>query len=286
MAGAYVAEIEDEDLYYHNIGSSIADAKKADVIFLGPSFVAFALEPALLRQFGDRYGIRLYNMSFIGVRGGEFSREIIKRWDLHPKLWVINADDQFVHFFSRSLDLTIGPQTLDIPTTKYNRLRGWLAVAARDLRWHSEYGWAAWSTGSPPVQPAGIYRRPDDGGVYLSADIKNYDSPDNPVLHVTRDQNCHASESTIDFARGYLKDIGGQTILMLVPHSQYCPEQARELATALGTELITPPNTDYTTVDGGHLDHRGAIAFTQFVLSALQQSEPFKRLFPSLRSGS
>jgi hypothetical protein len=107
-------------------------------------------------------------------------------------------------------------------------------------------------------------------------------------LHVDRDQNCHSDAKTIAQGRYYLDDIGGQVVFMLAPHSQYCPQQARELAQALGVEaLLSPAAADgrFTTVDaGGHLDHRGAVAFTAFLLSALEQSESFRKaLIPERR---
>ena len=285
FGGSFVPEIQDEDLFDHNIGNSIAEAKEADIVFLGPSFVAYALDPDLLRQFGKKNGIRLYNMSFIGIRGGEFSREIIKRWNLHPKLWIINVDDQFIHFFSRSLDLTLGPRTVAIPAANYGRLRGWLAAVGRNMRWRIEYKWVSWRTGSSP-EPQGIYRRPDDGGVYLGFNPK-YTASDNRLIPVGRNQDCHASGTVIDVGRDYLSDIGGHSILMLVPHSQYCPQQARELAQALGVEAMLAPDANYTTVDGGgHLDHAGAVAFTRFILSSLEQSATFRALFPASGSRS
>jgi hypothetical protein len=39
---------------------------------------------------------------------------------------------------------------------------------------------------------------------------------------LARGRECHASLETIEVARQYLMDIGGQVVLTLVPHSQYC----------------------------------------------------------------
>jgi hypothetical protein len=280
LSGRHVPEIQDEDLFYHGVGRSIEAAKMADIVLLGPSFVAYALDPKLLNEFGARHGLKIYDMSFIGIRSGEFSRLVIKRWKLHPKLWIINVDDQFEHFFSPSLALSIGRLTSPIAAVKYGQLHGWFAVAGRNVRWRMENLWAGWSTGQP-LGLLGIYRRPDDGSVYLAANPRYY-ATDNGVVKVDRDQNCHTNISTIDAGRDYLRDIGGRAVFMLVPHSQYCPEQARELGKALGVESLLAPSAAFSTVDGGgHLDHQGAVAFTQFLLSALERSETFRRTFPA-----
>ena len=94
----------------------------------------------------------------------------------------------------------------------------------------------------------------------------------------------------MEIARRYVTDVGSHVVLMLVPHSQYCPQQVRELATGLEIEAIIPSDlTTYTTVDGGgHLDHNGAVAFTKYFLSALEESDRFRQTFPqssTARSG-
>jgi cellobiose-specific phosphotransferase system component IIB len=280
FSGRHVPEIQDLDLFYHNIGHSIDEASKADIVLLGPSFVAYALDPELLQQFGERHGIKIYNMAFIGIRSGEFSRQVIKRWGLHPKLWIINVDDQFAHFFSPSMDMSIGPQTTPIAAVKYGRLRGWLAVASRNVRWRVENWWASWSTGAEQPKLLEIYRRPDDGSAHLGVNPRYY-AADNGVVPIDRDQNCHSDAKTIALGRDYLRDIGGRSVFMLVPHSQYCPQQARELAEALGVEALLTPDSAYASVDGGgHLDQRGAVAFTTFLLSDLERSDAFKRIAP------
>jgi hypothetical protein len=281
FGGRTKPEIQDMDLFYHNVGESITNAREADVVVLGPSFVVYALDRGLLKAFETRHGIKIYDMAFIGIRGGEFSRRIIKRWNIRPKLWIINADDQFIHFFSSSLDLTLGPKMTSIPPATYGRLKGMLNIAGRNMRWRLEDEWAWLSAPASYSPDLGIYRRVDDGSVYLDLN-PSYVAADNRTMPFERDPACHTNAETIKTAREYLADIGGRAILTLVPHSQYCPQQASELAQALGVEAIVPPNLGYTTVDGGgHLDHRGSVTFTEYFLTALEQSETFRNVLPS-----
>lgn len=273
LGGRSKPEIQDLDLFYHDIGPSIGHARQADIIILGPSFTLYGLDPDELRRFGERHGLKIFNMSFFGVRSGEFSRRIIKRWSLHPKLWIINLDDNFDHFFSTVLTMQwIGvPKPFPIPPTEYGRLRGWGVVAQRNARWRLEDAML-------PAKPDGsVYRRHDDGGVYLGNNPR-FDA-DNGKIVVTRDQNCHAQPGTIDVGRNYLASIGGEAVLTLVPSSTWCPLQVRELGKALGKEVIVPPDAAYSTVDGGgHLDHKGALAFTDYFLHELEQSQAFKKV--------
>jgi hypothetical protein len=273
----WVPEIQDQELFYHNIGGSVAAAGKADIIFLGPSFVSYALDKTLLRQFEAAHGRHVYNMSFIGIRSGEFSRRIITHWGIKAPLWVINADDQFIHFFSTALDLTLGPATMVIPATRHNRLRGFLSAAARNLRWRAEDYISYYRTGDGSAH--GIYRNVATGDATVEVNPR-YMANDNKEISSDRGRECHASPETIEIARQYLKDIGGQVVLTLVPHSQYCPAQAYELAKALGIEIIVPPDGGYTTIDGGgHLDHKSALKFTSFLMTELIKTDAYLKSF-------
>jgi hypothetical protein len=277
FSGRKVPEIQDQELFYHNIGGSVAAARNADIIFLGPSFVSYALDKTVLRQFEAARGRHVYNMSFIGIRGGEFSRRIITRWKIKAPLWVINADDQFIHFFGRSLDLTLGPATTTIPATRHFRLQGFLSAAARNMRWRAEDYLSYYRTGDGSAH--GIYRNILTGDATVDVNPQ-YTADNNKEIPFDPSRDCHARPQTIETARQYLKDIGGQVVLMLVPHSQYCPAQAYELAKAIGIEILIPPDVGYTTVDGGgHLDRKGAIRFTNFLMTELVKTDAYQKSF-------
>jgi hypothetical protein len=277
FAGRAVPEIQDQELFYHNLGGSVAAARKADIIFLGPSFVSYALDKTVLRQFEAAHGRHVYNMSFIGIRGGEFSRRIITHWGIKAPLWVINADDQLIHFFSTALDLTLGPTTTTIPATRHFRLRGFLSVAARNMRWRAEDYLSYYRTGDGSAH--GIYRSISTGDATVDVNPQ-YVADTNKEIPFDRSRDCHTNPETIAIARQYLEDIGGRVVLTLVPHSQYCPAQAYELAKALGIEILVPPDAGYTTVDGGgHLDRRAAIKFTNFLMTELLKTDAYQKAF-------
>jgi hypothetical protein len=84
----------------------------------------------------------------------------------------------------------------------------------------------------------------------------------------------------VEYARNFLKGVGGNVVFMLVPHSHACVRQAAELATALNVQLITPPFDGITSFDGGgHLDKKGAEMFTSYLATELVKTQAFKRAF-------
>lgn len=217
-------------------------------------------------------------MAFVGIRGGEFSRRVIERWKIRPSLWVINVDDQFKHFFSSDLTLTIGPIATPIEAANRNRLKGYLTVIGRNLRWWIEDTIVAIRTGHD--SPTGLYRNISNGDMALDVN-PGYVAGNNKPMISARDQNCHTYPEVISYARKFLSEVGGRVVFTLIPHSQSCLTQAIELAKAVGVELVAPPFDGITTVDGGgHLDKKGAEVFTKYLAAHLIETEAFKEAFP------
>lgn len=277
FGGRYVPQIQDQDIFYSNVGSSVAFAKAADIVFLGPSFVSYAINREMLRSSPLLTDLKVYNMAFVGLRGGEFSRKVIARWNIRAPLWIINVDDQFVHFFSSDLNVTLGPEKMPIVAVQRNRLRGYLTVVGRNLRWRIEDLTAAIEDGH--FSPSGLYRNISNGDMSLEVNPA-YLASDNKLLHLSRDPNCHTNSDVISYARDFLNEIGGHVVFTLVPHSQACVRQAAELAKALNVELIAPPVEGLTTVDGGgHLDKKGAEKFTSYLAAEVVKTDVFKQAF-------
>jgi hypothetical protein len=280
FGGRHIPQIQDEDIFYSNVGHSVASAKAADIVLLGPSFVSYALDRDTLQSSPLLGQLKIYNMAFVGIRGGEFSRRVINRWSIRAPLWVINVDDQFVHFFSDDLDLTIGPEKTPIAAVRRNPMRGYLTVVGRNIRWRTEDLVAAMEQGQYSLSGLfGLYRNVSNGDMLLSAN-PGYVANDNQPMRLSRDPDCHTNPTVVDYARNFLNEVGGNVVFMLVPHSQSCVRQAAELANALNVELIAPPFDGLTTVDGGgHLDRHGAEKFTSYLAAELVKTAAFKRAF-------
>lgn len=283
-----IVEIQDRDIFYHNIGNSIDYVKNADIVILGHSMVLFGLRDDLIKDFEKKHGIKIYNLGSAGDASGEFLRRIIKRWKIRPKLWIINADDFGGNFFNVALnDYGLSGQSSAISVVKYSRPVGYTHVVGRNFRWRIE---DFISENLPKKMSKSLFK--NSRGVMVWRNVKDgnwfldhypaYLSDKNPLITVTRDQNCHTTDDEIAKAKKYLASIGGApAILMLVPYHKFCPQRVKELADALGEEYIVPPTADYTAVDsGGHLDKKGAIAFTKFFLSNLEQTAAFKQIAP------
>lgn len=276
-------EIQDRDILYHGIGRSIEHARQADIVVLGHSMVLFGLDYAQVEAFENKYGVKIFNMASAGDGSGEFVWRIIQRWNIRPKLWVINADDHAADFFSISIDAFGNSGKSNAGhVLSYDRMTARFNVLARDLRWRIEKTVATVLPSSVSSKllvrsPHATWRSAVNGNIDYR-DVSVFTSKTNPVITVVRDQNCHASESDIAAAKAYVDKIGGKSLLTLFPHTDQCPVRVAEMAQWLGLTTILPPDTNYTSFDHTHLDQRGADAFTRFFLGELEKTPDFKTL--------
>jgi hypothetical protein len=282
FGGRKIPQIQDQDVFYSNVGSSVAAVKASDIVFLGPSFVNYAIDRGTLQSAPLLDRLKIYNMGFVGIRGGEFSRRVINRWNIRVPLWVINVDDQFVHFFSSDLNVTLGPEKIPVEAVRRNRITGYRTVVGRNTRWRIEDIVAAWQNGQ--FAPTGLYRNVSNGDMTLDANPAYVADGNKPML-LARDPNCQTTPEIVNYARDFLREVGGHVVFMLVPHSQACVQQAVQLAKALNVEFIAPSFDGLTTVDGGgHLDKKGAEKFTQRLAAELVKTDAFKQAFGDISS--
>jgi hypothetical protein len=282
FAGDYVTEIQDQELFFHDIGRSIDEVRRADIVILGSSLVSFALSEDLIRaRLERRYGLKFYNMAFVGVASGEFSRRIIEKYNLRPKLWIINADDGGGggNFFSRNLTRAFGADVRPIPAAQHGRMRGYDAVIRRNLRWRFEAATADLRRRLALVKQGFIPRfdRNSETGAADMSSFPHFLADDNPRVEMTRDPDCHTTPEVVAAARDFVRSVAAPVVLTMVPNFHGCITQVQEIAAAIGVETALPARTGYSSWDGGgHLDRNGAIEFTGDLVDALENTAAFQ----------
>ena len=284
LAGRSIPEIQDQDFFRHDIAGVIKHVKSADIVILGSSLATFAFDDQTLHaRLEERYGLRVYNMAFVGVASGEFSRIIIGKYHIRPKLWIINADDGGGggSFFSRSLVRAFGADAQTIQATTHGRSRALYDVVRKNMKWRLEaledrfrfwFGHALVRANPIPD----FYRNVATGAADMS-DFPRYLLQTNPAVVSRRSPDCHSSAAAIDIARSFRDEIGGVSILTFVPNMHGCEHQAAEIARAIAVDFIPPGPRAYSSWDGGgHLDKRGARDFTEDFVAKLEQLDVFK----------
>jgi hypothetical protein len=123
-----------------------------------------------------------------------------------------------------------------------------------------------------------FYRDAATGDADMAA-FPRYENIDNPATLIKRDPDCHTTDEVVGRAKDFVRDIGGEVMLTIIPNIHYCEQQAREIANKLGIELVLPGKLTYPSWDGGgHYDRRGSFEFTTDLIAALEKTATFKRI--------
>ena len=281
--------MQDEDLFYHGIGHSIENAGQADIIFLGWSRLLFAMDWRVFDDFERVHDAKMFNMGFAGVASGEFPLRVIRKWRLHPKLWVINTDrdinnDFRAGFFHRTLNDGLANSVTR--TVGYGWLWAYKNVIGRNMRWRGKMALDA--------MPMYSFRSARMGNWYLD-NWPNYNLDTNaPITRMTemrqagdgtlqqvdRAGPCPTLPEEVEEAKSYIGTLGGTVVLIQAPSTFACAQRVHELAAAVGVPAFTVPSNEFTSVDGGgHLDGKSARKYSELFFNWLRGLPEFQRLF-------
>lgn len=263
-----VAASVDHHVFYFGLDPEVQDRlRAADVLFLGNSRLMFALRPSVLRPYFEARGLRHYVMAFGFREGDALPFAILRKFDLRPRLVVVNADG----FFGAALSDWGDAVQRDTP------------FAARKFRWESEAAHEVrrvvhqvvpnWFRllGFPGLAaPRGMisYRSRRDGTTELSPwpdgseVIGAADLAGRPIGRAER-----AAATTF---KAELDARGSRLVLTFVPTPEPMagggPARFAEL---LGVPLLAPAIVAATTYDHSHLTEGSAHDWSRAFVDAL-----------------
>lgn len=86
----------DHHVLYHGIDAASLEAmRRADVLLMGNSRLMFALRGDALRQYFLPRGLRAFALGFGHLEQHEVPLAIFRRFDLHPRVVIVNVDNFF-----------------------------------------------------------------------------------------------------------------------------------------------------------------------------------------------
>jgi hypothetical protein len=242
--------------------------RAAEVLFVGNSRLLFALRPGLLRPFFAELGVPYYVMGFGFREGDRLPLAMIRKFDLRPRLVVVNADG----FFGGVLSPWAETVNRDTP------------FAARKLQWESEAAhevrrrihqvvpnwWRLFGLPGLGLRRSFIsYRARSDGTWHLSPwpeGTLGFASPslDGPALGRDEIAAARAFKAELD-ARG------AAMVLTRVPSPEPMPGAGpARFAELLGVPLALADVPGLTTADNSHLSEGSAHDWTRALLGALE----------------
>jgi hypothetical protein len=247
---------------YNDLGGAAESLKRADVLFVGNSRIQYAFrDRATLRDFFSARNMTYFVLAFGYNEGEIFPEAIIRKFDLHPKWVIVNANPFF------------GTQA-SVPATQAMSLGYWeawktsfeavssLAVQRRIHRIFPYFGLSQWDKNQ--VQYV-AYRSRSDGTV-LSVEARGTPEPVRPGDGFS---GPLPTEDQIKEAKEFKKDLdarGAKLILTWIPPGS--GNTARTLASLLHVPFVPPEETGLSTYDGRHLDYKSGRRLSASFLSA------------------
>lgn len=242
--------------------------RAAEVLFVGNSRLLFALRPTVLRPYFADLGVSYYVMGFGYREGDRLPLEMIRKFDLRPRLVVVNADG----FFTGNLSPWAEVVNRDTPFAA--RKLQWESEAAHEVRRHIHQLVPNWLRlfGLPGLglrRSFISYRSRRDGTWHLSPWPEGTTGFASPSLDGTE-----LGRGEIAAARRFKAELdarGATMVLTRVPSPEPMPGAGpARFADLLGVPLALAEVPGLTTADNSHLSEGSAHDWTRALLGTLE----------------
>ncbi len=240
---------------YHDIGESIENARKADILFIGNSRMPLGLREQVIKPLADAAGVSVFSLAMGHAEGAEFARRIIHKHKLKPKVLVAVGGSHFYSF--------TGMSALAKDTMSISRWKAITQYIQTQLLWpiRSRLHALVPRITLPGVRgDAGylIYRSKKTGWWHPVVERSaRYDVP-------YRDTNSKF-EHMLAYANQLNTEMSEQGMLLVataVPYPRSSNQHLDALKSKLGITTVNLTLDGMQTADGSHLHKESAVRFS------------------------
>jgi hypothetical protein len=260
LAHDHGGHVDHHVLYFGTDAAALDALRRADVILLGNSRLMFAARPRVLDALFEPRGLRYYVLGFGFREGDQFPLAIIEKFDLRPRVVIVNADGFFGNGYSdfaRSVMKHSAFSAWQFRTEaemghEFRRAMHLLVPNWLDLFGRPGFGWS---------RELVIYRSRSNGAWQLS--------PWEPGTAGVRGRNLAEpglAPREIDAARSFkaaLDRRGISLVLTYVPTPRPLGGGPELFAQLLNVPLVVTHPAGLMSEDGDHLDESSAVAWSE-----------------------
>jgi hypothetical protein len=240
---------------YHNIGHSIENARKADILFFGNSRTQSGFDEEVITQEADALGLKVFSIATGHSDNAQLALELIRKHDLRPKVVVASGG----HFLFTGKLSPWAKEVLSMDRWQarkffYERQASWAfklrlhrlvprvsyfnhRLVSRSIHYRSvENGWWRFATEPPGRYPVGRIE-----------ERKNY-------------------RNTLPGARKFKSELDQRDallVLTMVPYNKTRSGHLPYLSSELKVPAILPSFEEMYTSDGSHLNRDSAFRLTE-----------------------
>ena len=254
----------DHHILYHGIDAPSLEAmRRADVLLMGNSRLMFALRGDVLRQYFLPRGLRAFALGFGHLEQHEFPLAILQRYQLRPRVVVVNVDN----FFG------------GVPSPWSQRVRRDSAFDAWKVQVEAQaaYGTRRVLHRVVPHMPELwtehreflIHRSRRDGSWFLGTRFGR----GLPLMDFYEGRD-ELRPHNLALARAFqrtVEDTGARLIFVLIPGRDVSVTSAQLLAEALNVPLVVPRVEGLRSMDASHLTDESA---RRYALAFFRELDP------------
>ena len=253
-----------QHVFFHETYAVREPLRAADVLILGNSRTLVAFPHARVGAFFSERGLGYYELGFADARA-DFARILFEKYDLRPRLVIVNADWFFIPGVSHWAEQAMGDSDFDVFKRRLEqRARFETRRLIHVLLPH----------------PVGRDLEGSEVMVYRSISRGDWLTEWNKTNHTGihwRKAPVSPSQPEIQNAKSFkaeLESRGTRLVLTWVPSRIDGRHWVRRLADELGVPAIVPAVRDLQTIDGSHLDPPSARRFSDAFLAELDPLLP------------
>ncbi len=269
LAHDHGGHVDHHVLYFGTDPAALEHLQAADVLLLGNSRLMFAARPEALDPHFERLGFRYYILGFGFREADRFPMAIIERFDLRPRLVVVNADGFFVNRlsdFARVVvkDTPFGAWKFRQEAETGHEVRRRLHELVPN--WVDQFG----RPGFPWRRELVIYRSRTNGAWQLSPWPQGHRPVGGRALDLPR-----LDDREVAAARRFKEALdrrGSRLILTYVPTPRPLGGGPELLARLLDVPLVAVHPPHLMTEDGDHLDEASAMAWSEAFVIGLERA--------------
>lgn len=239
---------------FHDIGDSIENARKADIIFVGNSRLPLSLREEFIVPLAEQAGLKVFSLGVGHGESAEFARRVMRKHKLKPKILVILGGPY-----------AYGPRMSELANTTI-ALSRWQAISqqiqTRGAWWlRSSLHKLIPNISFPnaPREPGYIIYRSETTGWWHPAVEPHREYP------VSYDTSGNKYRQVVPYASQFKLEMDSQDTLMIAtiaPYRKTADSHLAKLEQELGIRVVVPALDNLKTTDSSHLNKESAARFS------------------------
>ena len=245
---------------FHDIGPSIENARKADILIIGNSRAQLGFNEEIFSRGAAKLGLRVFNLAVGHADSARFARDVLSRHNLSPKVLIASGD--FFFYGNRRSDWAQ-------EVVEMNRWQAYKIFFEQSIAWQLQsrlHDYLPYLDYFKRGRYPWVHYRSQESGWWRNTRIPGARYP----VRKGEERNRYTrSMSIAQELKQELDDQGTLLVITLVPFPRFQTGHLPLFGDELDIPYIVPPFAGLETADGSHLAPDSAEKLSNYVWQQL-----------------